>query len=148
LLDIAGVYVLPLCCFVADYVAGFIGTPLYPLTLWTLGAAGMTAFALSRRAMSTRKAANIAGGALLMAAAGAGLIAIPLVFVGASAFVVVLATGYPLFLFGLLAFVPILTAHRLAKRAREVLRTVPRSTPLLALWRGGDSPFDRAGAPH
>src|SRR5215212_9045505 len=37
-LDILGVYVLPLCCFVADYAAGYIGTGLYPLTLWTFGA--------------------------------------------------------------------------------------------------------------
>src|SRR5829696_5819566 len=52
--DILGVYVLPLCCFVADYAAGYLGTELYPLTLWTFGAAGMTAFALSGRAMSSR----------------------------------------------------------------------------------------------
>ena len=80
--DILGVYVLPLCCFVADYAAGYIGTELYPLTLWTFGAAGMTAFALSGRAMSSRARASVAAGALLVAAAGAGLIAVPLFFVG------------------------------------------------------------------
>jgi len=81
-LDILGVYVLPLCCFVADYAAGYLGTELYPLTLWTFGAAGMTAFALSGRAMSSRARASVAAGAMLVAAAGAGLIAVPLFFVG------------------------------------------------------------------
>ena len=131
--DILGVYVLPLCCFVADYAAGYLGTELYPLTLWTFGAAGMTAFALSGRAMSSRARASVAAGAMLVAAAGAGLIAVPLFFVGMFGVVGVFAlltSGDPialLFALGILAFVPILTANRLAKRAREVLRVAPRS---------------------
>lgn len=136
-LDILGVYVLPLCCFVANYAAGYLGTQLYPLTLWTFGAAGMAAFAFSQRAVSTGKGAGVAAGALIVAAAGAGVIAIPLFFVGivGGMGVVALLTGDPVglvFAPGLLGFVPILTATRLAERARSALQIAPWSAAQMA----------------
>ena len=136
-LDILGVYVLPLCCFVADYAAGLLATQLYPLTLWTFGALGMAAFAFSPRAVSTGKRAGVAAGALIVAAAGAGVTAIPLFFVGivGGAGVFALLTGDPVglvFAPGVLGFVPILTATRLAERARSALQIAPRSAAQMA----------------
>ena len=136
-LDVLGVYLLPLCCFVADYAADYLGTRLYPLTLWTSGAAGMAAFAVSERAAASPKAANIVAGALILSATGARLIAVPLSFVGIFGLLAgLLGTGRPVFAFALLAFVPIMTAARLAKRAGTLLRTTPWSAGFLAVGAG------------
>jgi hypothetical protein len=100
----------------------------------------MIAFALANRVMPSPKAANIAAGALLTSGYGAGLIGLPTGSAGLLGLTAVVGAGVgdpllALALLGLtlLAFVPLLTAHRLLSRARKLLQGAPRSLASIAL---------------
>lgn len=122
-LDLLGVYILPACCFIVDYAIGGVGASSYPLTLWTVAACGMVAFALSGKAAASPFARDIARGVLNMTWIGALLIGLVLMPVS------ILALAF--FGLGLLGFVPLLTADRLLRRAHR-LRPMDRGVSVVA----------------
>ena len=136
-LDVLGVYLLPVLCFALDYRFNFFWAALYPLTIWTFAGAGAMAFALSRRTISRPNVANMAAGAMLVAGAGAGLVAVPVFLAGVFWIAGLLTTGNPLFAWALfLPLVPVLAANRLVTRAWAVLRTAPWSGRFIAAGAG------------
>lgn len=126
LLDILGIYVLPLVCFGVDYALDGIVISAFPFSIWVFSAAGMIAFRLSIMPGPASLMAGIRA-ALMTGATGSLLIGILLSPISALA---LMPSGL-----GLLGLVPFLTAHRLLLRARKLPTTgnLPFTAGVLAI---------------
>ena len=130
-LDVLGVYLLPLCCLILDYALKWLGTALYPFTLWTFAATGMIAFALSRRATGDRRTTNLAVGALFTTGIGAGIIGLVLLDS--------VTRGWPVDFTGPAAAVAVLTADRMLERASALLEKARWSSAVAAAGAASSS---------